>query len=1403
MNKLLLGLVMSLAVMFSMAADAQTAQPAQMGYLTTSCGTAPTPCFVQYGSTLPVSGSFSATLSGFTPNGNYATPLAVTTTTGNVALPSGTSVLVQNVGSNVAYVNLGTSGAVTATTSSIAVPAGGGCSLTVGSNTFLAAITASSTTTLNLAGGTGLGNACYGGGSSGGAGSSNITQWNGNTVSLNNGATDAGTLRVTVSNDSTGKLAATQSGTWNITNVSGTVSLPTGASTSALQTTGNTALTTINTTLGSPMQNSGGSVTANIGTIGNVASAANQTAVQGSVTGGSAPSSTNVSGALYNSTQPSLTNGQSVAIQVDAKGNTRGVVMDAAGNGRGANVDASNNLGVVVGEALPAGSNSIGTVVLGAGAATIGALTANQSVNVNQLAGTTTDTNSGSKSAGTLRVVIATDQPALTNSQPVNLTQVAGASVVASASGVQEVGIVGNAGATLDASAAQNVTAPTNGILTLGQFNTSPTTITNGKVSPIQLDNAGRLIVNCTSGCGGSGGTSIADEATFTQGTTSITPIGGIYTTSVTNLTTGQAGVVQLTNDRKMKTAIFGNTGAVMDAAGQNASSPANELLIAGQFNTSPTTISSGNVSPFQLDSAGNLLVNVKAGGGSGGTSSTFGAAFPGTGTAIGASNGGNMVYLAADGSHNLDVNCAVGCSGGTFNNNADAVATSSSNGQAAAWNYVWNGTTWDRLYGDTTNGAFVNVKTGTVTANAGTNLNTSLLALESGGNLATIAGAITSSIMQGNLKQVNGTTTASNNGTTNAGTLRVTISSDSTGTVAASQSGAWNITNVSGTVSLPTGASTAANQTSVIGTKAAGTAATNSLLTGGVFNTSAPTLTNGQQAAVQMDSSGNTLVNVAVALPAGGNTIGAVTQASGPWTSNITQVAGSSIATGHGTASGTIRVELPTDGTGIVGLATGANTIGAVTQASGPWTINETQIGGTTILTGGVNGSQGVGGLAASGASASGNPVQVGGVYSSAQITALTNGQAGAMQVDVAGNHKVAPGISFNNSVAAWTNGTSGNTTATLLTNHGAPAIQVMLAQTSTISGGAITFEGSYDGTNFITVPAQQVLDPAANLAPVAIPYTLVASTNKAFIVVTGGFEQVRIKLSTAITGSATVTVSAALLPYAPTQGANLTQVAGTATDSNSGTKSAGTLRVVLATDQPALTNKLLVTPDANSSINFNQLGGNAVSAGNGTSGTGVLRVTVASDSTGQIALAAGSQLVGKVGIDQTTPGTTNAVSLAQLGANTIATGNGTSSTGTLRVAIASDNTANSNPFLVQPVPGTANGLTMSTLTAANSTNATNVKASAGTVYHIEVYNNSATLAWLSLYNNSGTPTCGTSIVWQTMIPANSTSGAGAVVDASLGLAFSSGIAYCVTTGIAGTGSVAASSYVIDVGYK
>lgn len=65
----------------------------------------------------------------------------------------------------------------------------------------------------------------------------NITQFGNNPVVTGTGASGAGIPRVTVSNDS--NILATQSGTWNINNITGTVSLPTGASTSTNQTNGN------------------------------------------------------------------------------------------------------------------------------------------------------------------------------------------------------------------------------------------------------------------------------------------------------------------------------------------------------------------------------------------------------------------------------------------------------------------------------------------------------------------------------------------------------------------------------------------------------------------------------------------------------------------------------------------------------------------------------------------------------------------------------------------------------------------------------------------------------------------------------------------------------------------------------------------------------------------------------------------------------------------------------------------------------------------------------------------------------------------------------------------------------------------------------------------------------------
>jgi hypothetical protein len=118
---------------------------------------------------------------------------------------------------------------------------------------------------------------------------------------------------------------------------------------------------------------------------------------------------------------------------------------------------------------------------------------------------------------------------------------------------------------------------------------------------------------------------------------------GGLSAAVVSGSTTPSSS-----NNAVVVTLSGATNGLTPTATGQNQTPPSGWLMMGAEFNTSPTTITSGNASPLQVDSAGNLLVNVKTGGGSGGTSSSFGSAFPGTGTAIGLTNGTNMVAWSA-----------------------------------------------------------------------------------------------------------------------------------------------------------------------------------------------------------------------------------------------------------------------------------------------------------------------------------------------------------------------------------------------------------------------------------------------------------------------------------------------------------------------------------------------------------------------------------------------------------------------------------------------------------------------------------------------------------------------------------------------------------------------------------
>lgn len=109
-----------------------------------------------------------------------------------------------------------------------------------------------------------------------------------------------------------------------------------------------------------------------------------------------------------------------------------------------------------------------------------------------------------------------------------------------------------------------------------------------------------------------------------------------------------------------------------------------------------------------------------------------------------------------------------------------------------------------------------------------------------------------------------------------------------------------------------------------------------------------------------------------------------------------------------------------------------------------------------------------------------------------------------------------------------------------------------------------------------------------------------------------------------------------------------------------------------------------------------------------------------------------AGTAIMGKVGIDQTTVGTTNAVSIAQLGANTVLTGNGVSGTGSLRVNIASDNTA----FNIKQNIGATSTITS---VAGSATSVSLLVLNANRV-GATFYNDSTAIAYLAFASTAST---------------------------------------------------------------
>ena len=296
-------------------------------------------------------------------------------------------------------------------------------------------------------------------------------------------------------------------------------------------------------------------------------------------------------GGPFNTTQPTVTTGQ----MVDAQMTARGAQIVATG------VDPFS--ATIVGS-LPAGANTIGAVTQG---------TSPWVNNISQWNGNSTDTNSGNATGGTLRVILATNQPNLTT--PLNVTTSNGAAATAGNQLAVQVPIGGAAapvnaevgagvfntalptltngqGAAfqLDASgrliisplnlsvAIGSTTSGQTGSLIMGAATSSAPSYSNGQTNPLSLDLAGNVRINCVTGCSAS---NYADESAFTQGSTNFGVVGGTYNTSITNLTAGQAGAFQSTNDRMLYVNLGKIGGTAPDTNSGNKSAGTQRVVIA------------------------------------------------------------------------------------------------------------------------------------------------------------------------------------------------------------------------------------------------------------------------------------------------------------------------------------------------------------------------------------------------------------------------------------------------------------------------------------------------------------------------------------------------------------------------------------------------------------------------------------------------------------------------------------------------------------------------------------------------------------------------------------------------------------------------------------------------------
>jgi hypothetical protein len=156
------------------------------------------------------------------------------------------------------------------------------------------------------------------------------------------------------------------------------------------------------------------------------------------------------------------------------------------------------------------------------------------------------------------------------------------------------------------------------GVMALAVRRDADTTLagTDGDYAPLQVNSSGSLKVAITAGAG-SGGTSIADGASFTRDTTSITPVGAVVETSAPTLTNGDVAGLSQTTGGALRVAVAsgGIAGLVEDAASAGGEEGVG-LIVVRRDTPSSGVSADGDFAMLSCNSSGALYVT----GGGGGT---------------------------------------------------------------------------------------------------------------------------------------------------------------------------------------------------------------------------------------------------------------------------------------------------------------------------------------------------------------------------------------------------------------------------------------------------------------------------------------------------------------------------------------------------------------------------------------------------------------------------------------------------------------------------------------------------------------------------------------------------------------------------------------------------------------